>query len=93
MLIDASMLRMSTSSDFHGGLDADENPKVGQRPGTEEAGVVAGSEVDLSIRRGDLIVKPAKRRRYRLNDLLRQITSSNIHAEVEVGAQVGREIS
>ena len=59
----------------------------------EEAGVVAGSEVDLSIRRGDLIVKPAKRRRYRLNDLLRQITSSNIHAEVEVGAQVGREIS
>jgi len=57
----------------------------------EEAGVVAGSEVDLSIRRGDLVVKPARRTKYRLNDLLRQITSKNTHAEVDVGAPVGRE--
>ena len=57
----------------------------------EEAGVVAGSEVDLSIRRGDLVVKPARRTKYRLNDLLRQMTSKNIHAEVDVGAPVGRE--
>ena len=57
----------------------------------EEAGVVAGSEVDLSIRRGDLVVKPARRTKYRLNDLLRQMTSKNIHAEVDAGAPVGRE--
>ena len=57
----------------------------------EEAGVEAGSEVDLSIRRGDLVVKPARRTKYRLNDLLRQMTSKNIHAEVDVGAPVGRE--
>ena len=57
----------------------------------EEAGVEAGSEVDLSIRRGDLVVKPARRTKYRLNDLLRQMTSKNIHAEVDAGAPVGRE--
>ena len=57
----------------------------------EEAGVEAGSEVDLSIRRGDLIVKPVRRKEYRLKDLLRQMTSKNIHAEVDVGAPVGRE--
>ena len=58
----------------------------------EEAGVEAGSAVDISIRRGDLVVKPARRRKYRLKDLLRQINSKNIHAEVDAGAPVGREI-
>ena len=57
----------------------------------EEAGVEAGSEVDLSMRRGDLVVKPAKRRKYRLRELLRKMTPKNIHAEVEAGAPVGRE--
>jgi len=58
----------------------------------EEAGVVAGSEVDLSIQRGDLVVKPAKRAKYRLNQLLRQVTSKNIHAEVDSGTRAGREV-
>ena len=58
----------------------------------EEAGLVAGSEVDLSIRRGDLVVKPARRTKYRLIDLLRKITSKNIHAEVDADGPVGREI-
>jgi antitoxin MazE len=57
----------------------------------EEAGVAAGSEVDLSIQDGDLIVKPARRKTYRLKDLLRKVTAKNIHAEVETGASVGRE--
>jgi antitoxin MazE len=58
----------------------------------EAAGVVAGSVVDLSIRRDDLVVKTVKRRQYRLEELLRQITSSNIHAEVDVGAPAGSEM-
>jgi antitoxin MazE len=57
----------------------------------EEAGVEAGSEVDLSMRRGELVVKPARRRTYRLTELLRRITSKNTHAEVDAGAPVGRE--
>src|SRR5258706_14609954 len=55
----------------------------------EEAGVVAGSEVDVSIRRGDLVVRPARRSRYRLSDLVRLMTSKNIHAEVDSGDAVG----
>ena len=58
----------------------------------EAAGLEAGSEVDLSVRRGDLILKPSRRRRYRLDDLLRKVTSENIHAEVPTGAPVRREV-
>ena len=58
----------------------------------EEAGVIAGSEVDLSIRNGDLIVKPARRRTYRLRDLLAKVTPRNRHAAVRTGRAVGREV-
>ena len=57
-----------------------------------EAGVEAGSEVDLSIHDGDLVVKPARRRTYRLGDLLRKVTSKNLHTEVDTGEPVGREV-
>jgi antitoxin MazE len=56
-----------------------------------EAGVQAGSEVDLSIRNGDLVMRPARRRRYRLKDLLRRITRKNVHGEVDMGAPAGKE--
>jgi len=42
--------------------------------------------------RGDLVVTPAKRARYRLHELLRQVTSKNVHAEMDAGAPVGREV-
>jgi len=58
----------------------------------EETGVAAGSEVDLSIQDGDLLVKPTRRRRYRLKDLLRNVTTKNLHAEVDMGGPVGREV-
>ena len=57
-----------------------------------EVGVDAGSEVDLSIQDGDLVVKPARRRTYQLRDLLRKITAKNLHGEVNTGDPVGREI-
>jgi antitoxin MazE len=57
-----------------------------------EAGVEAGSEVDLSVRDGDLIVKPTRRRKLRLRELLRKVTSKNVHDEVDTGDPVGREV-
>lgn len=57
----------------------------------QEAGVGAGSEVDLSVRNGDLVVKPARRRSYQLNELVRKITAKNLHSEVNTGRPVGRE--
>jgi antitoxin MazE len=58
----------------------------------EEAGVVAGSTVDLSLRNGDLVVKPARRRRYRLSELLDGVTARNRHTAVDTGSPVGREV-
>jgi len=57
----------------------------------KEVGVEAGSEVELSMQRGDLLVRPARRKAYRLSELLRRITAKNIHAEESAGAPVGRE--
>lgn len=57
----------------------------------EQAGVEAGSEVDLSLEDGEFIVRPARRPRYDLKRLLRQINDDNLHAEVQTGSPVGRE--
>jgi len=57
-----------------------------------DAGVQAGSEVELSIRRGELVVKPARRKRYLLKDLLRRISSKNVHLEEDLGSPAGKEV-
>lgn len=57
----------------------------------EQAGVEAGSEVDLSVEDGDLVVRPRRSPRYELSDLLRAVTANNVHEEVETGEPVGRE--
>jgi len=58
----------------------------------EQAGVEAGSEVDLSLEDGDLIVRPTREPRYKLATLVRGITNDNVHDEVETGTAVGREV-
>lgn len=58
----------------------------------EEAGVQAGSEVDLSVEDGLLIVRPARGPRYDLKGLLSGVTPGNIHREVDTGKPVGREV-
>jgi antitoxin MazE len=57
----------------------------------QEAGVGPGSEVDLSVKNGDLVIRPARRRRYHLKDLLRRVTAKNLHGEADTGQPVGRE--
>lgn len=58
----------------------------------QEAGVEAGSQVDLSVRDGSLVVRAAKQQRYRLSDLLEKVTAKNLHGEVDTGEAVGREV-
>jgi len=58
----------------------------------EEVGVQAGSQVDLSVRDGDLVVRAAKRRTYRLSELLQKVTTKNLHGEVDTGGPIGREV-
>jgi len=57
----------------------------------QEVGVGAGSEVDLSVVGGDLVMRPSRRRTYRLRDLLRRVTAKNLHGEVDTGRSVGKE--
>ncbi len=58
----------------------------------QEAGVAAGCEVDLSVKGRSLVVRPVRRRTYRLKDLLRHVKVTNIHDEVDTGRARGREI-
>lgn len=59
---------------------------------TEEAGVEAGSEVDLSVQDGDLVVRAAKRRTYRRSALREKVTAKNLHGDVDTGESIGREV-
>ncbi len=58
----------------------------------EQAGVEAGSEVDLSVEDGELIVRPIRSPKYDLKDLLRGVTAKNVHQEVEIMGPFGREV-
>jgi len=58
----------------------------------QEAKVEAGSTVDLAVKRGQLVIIPIKPREYSLEALLAGIKPSNLHAEVETGELLGREL-
>ena len=56
-----------------------------------QAKVAAGTAVDIAVEKGQLVVRPV-RQRYRLRDLLKVVDARNLHAEVQTGRPVGREI-
>lgn len=58
----------------------------------DQAGVEAGSAVDLSLQDGELIVRPTREPKCDLAALLRDITDDNLHDEVETGPPLGREV-
>ncbi|MFA5264193.1 MAG: AbrB/MazE/SpoVT family DNA-binding domain-containing protein [Opitutaceae bacterium] len=53
-----------------------------------------GSEVDLKIDSGRIVLTPIRRRakRYDLSSLLAKINSGNLHAGDDFGAPVGKEL-
>jgi antitoxin MazE len=61
------------------------------RPFADEAGMVAGTEVDLSLSGRRLVVAPVAKPRFTLEQLLRKVTRANRHGETDTGAAVGRE--
>ncbi|MEE9219893.1 MAG: AbrB/MazE/SpoVT family DNA-binding domain-containing protein [Acidobacteriota bacterium] len=56
-----------------------------------EAQVEAGSTVDISVENGGFVIRPVRRRKYALNDLIKGIRSRNVHREVTTGEPIGRE--
>jgi antitoxin MazE len=57
-----------------------------------EARFHEGVEIDLSLVNGNVVLRPVARPSYRLDDLLAGSTEQNIHAEIDTGSPVGREI-
>lgn len=57
----------------------------------DELGIEAGAPVDVSVRRGELVVRAVRPRRYDLKALLGKITPANRHDETDWGEPLGRE--
>ncbi len=59
----------------------------------ERAAVAVGDEVEVSVRRGEIIVKPARRirGRYRLKDLVARMPAHYAPAEDDWGKPLGKE--
>lgn len=58
----------------------------------KEIQLTEGTEVDLLVIDGNLVIKPRPRRRYSLEELIAAITPENLHSEVEAGVAVGNEV-
>jgi antitoxin MazE len=57
----------------------------------EELGLGAGTQVSLTAKDGELVLRPSRPDRLRLPDLLAGITPENIHASIETGDAVWAE--
>lgn len=57
-----------------------------------ETRISEGSQVELTLKSGSLVIRPISRKRHSLTELLKRVTSSNRHASVLTDAPVGREI-
>ena len=57
----------------------------------ETVGLEEGTEVEIKVRAGRLIVIPAASHRYDLRRLVQQITPENSHELIDWGKPVGKE--
>ena len=52
----------------------------------------ANAPVDLEIVEGQIVIKPAEKPQYDLDDLLAGVTDDNQHEEIDMGTPAGNEI-
>lgn len=57
-----------------------------------QVGLKAQDEVEIEVHGSNVVLKPQLQRVYRLDDLVKGITSKNLHREIDPGTPVGREI-
>ncbi|MBD2189085.1 AbrB/MazE/SpoVT family DNA-binding domain-containing protein [Pseudanabaena mucicola] len=58
----------------------------------EQAQIQAGSEINIDIIDGKIVLTPYRRKKYMLDELLDGMTSENLHAEISTGIPVGNEV-
>jgi antitoxin MazE len=56
-----------------------------------ETRISEGSDVELTLKSGTLVVRPLARKRHSLADLLKRIRRTNQHGSVNTGQAVGQE--
>jgi len=56
-----------------------------------EISVEEGTQVELSLAKGQLIVAPRSKNLMGLGQLLEKVTEENMHVEIKTGSAVGRE--
>jgi len=61
------------------------------RPFAAEIGIEEGSEVDVVVEDGGIVVRPRRAVRMKLEKLLAGVTAKNAHRESDLGPAVGRE--
>jgi antitoxin MazE len=57
-----------------------------------ETRISEGSQVELTLKSGSLVVRPISRQRHSLAELLRRVTPANRHESLSTGARVGQEV-
>lgn len=57
-----------------------------------ETALGPGTEVELTLEEGRLVVTPQRAPVYRLSELLARITEENRHAETDTGPRLGDEV-
>ena len=58
----------------------------------EQIGLGAGTEVSLSAKDGQLLVKPVLPTRLSLDELMAGVSDENLHSSVDTGLAIGAEI-
>ena len=57
----------------------------------KDAHLTTGSEVDLVLQDGKIVIEPSPRPHYSLSSLLKKVTVDNRHSEVDTGDSIGQE--
>jgi antitoxin MazE len=62
------------------------------KPLAEDAEVKEGTVLNLAVSEGKVVATPVQTKKTSLKQLLAKVTRKNLHAEVDFGPSVGREI-
>ena len=62
------------------------------KPLAEDADMKEGTVLNLAVSEGKVIAVPVRKKKLSLKQMLAQVTRKNLHAEVDSGSPVGREI-
>jgi antitoxin MazE len=61
------------------------------RPFAVDLGIEEGTQVDVAVEDGGLVIRPLRRARLSLADLLGAVDEGNVHGETATGPAVGGE--